>query len=279
MSPRFASGSAKASLWCSNDKLAIVNPAPVTTTADGSEFVQSLARGLSVITAFDAEHSSMTLTEVAERTGFSRATARRFLLTLEQLGYVRVTGKDFALTPRVLELGYSYLSSQGLADVIAPHLNELSAEVHESASAAVLDGNDIVYIARSAARKIMQVNITIGTRFPAYATSMGRALLAGLPETDAQRILFDSHPAQLTEFTRTTPAHLTEALDTVRAQGYAFVDQELELGLRALAMPLRDARGNVIAAVNISSSNTTMDVLLPALQRCVLAIEADLATR
>lgn len=221
----------------------------------------------------------MTLTEVAERTGFTRATARRFLLTLEQLGYVRVSSKDFTLTPKVLELGYSYLSSQGLADVIAPHLNELSAEVHESASAAVLDGNDIVYIARSAARKIMQVNITIGTRFPAYATSMGRALLAGLPEADARRILTESHPIQLTTYTLTSQTDLIGALSTVRAQGYAFVDQELELGLRALAMPVRDARGYVIAAVNISSTNTTMDVLLPALQRCVLAIESDLSTR
>ena len=221
----------------------------------------------------------MTLTEVAERTGFTRATARRFLLTLEQLGYVRVSSKDFTLTPKVLELGYSYLSSQGLADVIAPHLNELSAKVHESASAAVLDGNDIVYIARSAARKIMQVNITIGTRFPAYATSMGRALLAGLPEADARRILTESHPTQLTTYTLTSQTDLIGALSTVRAQGYAFVDQELELGLRALAMPVRDARGYVIAAVNISSTNTTMDVLLPALQRCVLAIESDLSTR
>ena len=262
--------------WCSNDKLANVN-APLP--ADGSDFVQSLARGLSVIKAFDADHPSMTLTEVAERTGFTRATARRFLLTLEQLGYVRMSGKDFALTPRVLELGYSYLSSQRLADVIAPHLNDLSAEVHESASAAVLDGNDIVYIARSAARKIMQVNITIGTRFPAYATSMGRALLAWLPQPEAQRILVDSKPSQLTAYTRTSPAQLAETLETVRAQGYAFVDQELELGLRALAMPVRDARGTVIAAINISSTNTTMDVLLPALQRCVLAIETDLATR
>lgn len=270
---------AKAWPWCSNDKLTNVNSAPVTTPADSSDFVQSLARGLIVIKAFDAEHPSMTLTEVAERTGFTRATARRFLLTLEQLGYVRVTGKDFALTPKVLELGYSYLSSQRLADVIAPHLNELSSEVHESASAAVLDGNDIVYIARSAARKIMQVNINIGTRFPAYATSMGRALLANLPDPDAQRILSESHPTALTEFTRTSQAALTESLATVRAQGYAFVDQELELGLRALAMPVHDARGHVIAAVNISSSNNTMDVLLPALQRCVLAIEADLATR
>lgn len=251
----------------------------MTTPAESSDFVQSLARGLSVIKAFDADHPTMTLTEVAERTGFTRATARRFLLTLEQLGYVRVSGKDFTLTPAVLELGYSYLSSQGLTDVMAPHLNELSAEVHESASAAVLDGNDIVYIARSAARKIMQVNITIGTRFPAYATSMGRALLAGLPEGDAQRILTESHPARLTEYTLTSQNELVEALNTVRAQGYAFVDQELELGLRALAMPVHDARGNVIAAVNISSTNTTMDVLLPALQRCVLAIESDLSTR
>lgn len=247
--------------------------------ADGSDFVQSLARGLGVITAFDAEHPTMTLTEVAERTGLTRATARRFLLTLEQLGYVRVAGKDFSLTPAVLELGYSYLSSQGLADVIAPHLNELSSEVHESASAAVLDGHDIVYFARSAGRKIMQVNITIGTRFPAYATSMGRALLSGLPEAEVMSLLRESKPAALTPHTRTSMSELAAAVTEARTQGHALVDQELEIGLRSLAMPVHNARGQVIAAVNISTSNATVEEYLPALRRCVAAIESDLAIR
>lgn len=268
----------------SNDKLAIVTEVSSATKgaalpADSSDFVQSLARGLSVITAFDAVHCSMTLTEVAERTGFTRATARRFLLTLEQLGYVRSTGKDFSLTPRVLELGYSYLSSQGLTDIIAPHLNELSAVVHESASAAVLDGSDIVYIARSAGRKIMQVNITIGTRFPAYATSMGRVLLAGLSEQDAQRILLASKPTALTAFTRTTTSELSQAITEARIQGYAVVNQELELGLRSLAMPVHNARGEVVAAINISSGSENVTAFLPALRSCVSAIEADLVVR
>lgn len=252
---------------------------PDVLPADSSDFVQSLARGLGVITAFNAKHPTMTLTEVAERTGLTRATARRFLLTLEQLGYVRLSGKEFTLTPAVLELGYSYLSSQGLADVIAPHLNELSSEVHESASAAVLDGHDIVYIARSAGRKIMQVNITIGTRFPAYATSMGRALLSGLPVDELTALLRESKPAALTPHTRTSLTELASAVVEARTKGYALVDQELEVGLRSLAMPIHDARGQVIAAVNISTSNATVDEYLPALRRCVAAIEADLVTR
>src|SRR6476646_234848 len=148
----------------------------------GAHFVQSLERGLAVIRAFDTEHPELTLSDVARATGPTRAAARRFLLTLADLGYVRTDGRLFALSPRVLELGYAYLSSLSLPEVAEPHLEQLVAEVHESSSVSVLDGEDVVYVARVPVSRIMTVAVSVGTRFPAYATSMGRVLLAGLPE-------------------------------------------------------------------------------------------------
>jgi len=254
-----------------------------TTPPDTSpDFVQSLARGLAVITAFSAERPRMTLTEVAARTSLTRATARRFLLTLERLGYVRSHAKDFSLTPRVLELGYSYLSGLGLSEVVAPHLQELSAQLHESASAAILDGEDIVYIARSAGRKIMQVQITVGTRFPAYATAMGRVLLAALPDTDAAALIAASAPRALTPHTKTSLADLRASLEEVRRAGYSLVDEELELGLRSLAMPVRDSRGVVVAAINVSTGSSapvadTLAALLPGLTAAARRIDGDLS--
>lgn len=249
--------------------------------ADNPDFVSSLARGLAVITAFSAASPSMTLTEVAEKVSLTRATARRFLLTLESLGYVRSDGKEFTLTPKVMELGLSYLSSLGLTDIITPHLTELSAQVHESASAAILEGNEIVYIARSAGRKIMQVQITVGTRFSAYATSMGRVLLAALSPQELERVLAASSLTALTPHTRTTARALATEIASVRTNGYAFVDQELELGLRSLAVPIHNASGRVIAAVNISTGisltpEQTIETFLPALRACAARIESEL---
>ena len=256
----------------------------MTTESDnnGADFVQSLARGLAVITAFSEESPTMTLTEVAEKTGLTRATARRFLLTLESLGYVRAQGKGFSLTPLVMNLGYSYLASQGLSQIIAPHLADLSTQVHESASAAILDGGDIVYIARAAGRKIMQVQITLGTRFPAYATSMGRVLLADLDPTDSTGILEGSAPRALTANTITDVRELAKEIGRVREQGYAFVDQELEVGLRSLAVPVRDRNGRVLAAINVSTTASTpaseaLGALLEPLRACAELIEAGLA--
>ena len=247
-----------------------------------TDFVQSLARGLGVIACFSGARREMTLTEVAGHTDLTRATARRFLRTLEQLGYVRTDGKLFSLTPKVLELGYSYLSSLGLPDVIAPHLQQLSGEMHESASAAILDGTDIVYVARSAGRKIMQVNITVGTRFPAYATSMGRVLLAAHPRAESAALVAASAPKALTPFTKTALADLVAELDEVRQQGYSLVEQELEVGLRSLAAPIRAPDGRVVAAVNVSTSAgppvaDTVQALLPALKATAQRIEGDLA--
>jgi IclR family pca regulon transcriptional regulator len=255
-------------------------PVPVPPTEASGEFVQSLARGLGVIRAFDAQHPQLSLSDVARRTDLTRAAARRFLLTLETLGYVRSDGRAFALTPRVLELGFSYLSALSLPEIAQPHLEALSREVDESVSAAVLDGSDIVYVARVPTRRIMSVRITIGTRFPAYATSMGRVLLAGL--TDSEVDAAASTLPALTERTVTDPVALRGELARVREAGWSLVDGELEPGLRSIAAPLHGRDGSVVAAINVSTSATrdTVDHLLeaylPALLRTAAAIDAEL---
>lgn len=244
-------------------------------------YVQSLARGLAVIGAFDAEHSRMTLSEVARRTGLSRAAARRFLLTLEHLGYVRSDGRDFALTPQVMRLGFAYLSSQTLPDIAQPHLQELSERLQESTSVAVLDGDEIMYVARRATRRIMNVAIRVGTRFPAYATSMGRVLLSGLSDAALEEYLTRVPLTRITPTTVVDPTQVRAAILAVREQGYAVVDQELELGLRSLAVPIRDANAGIVAAANVSTSvlgsdGTTIEQFLEPLRATAAAIEADL---
>ncbi|MFC6355908.1 IclR family transcriptional regulator domain-containing protein [Luethyella okanaganae] len=252
------------------------------STPESGEFVQSFARGLAVIRAFDAQQHELTLSDVARRAGITRAAARRFLLTLEFLGYVRSDGRVFSLTPRVLELGFSYLSALSLPEIAQPHLERLSREVGESVSAAVLDDADVVYVARVPTRRIMSVRITIGTRFPAYATSMGRVLLAELPDAVLEAVLAASATEQLTERTLTDRGELRAELDQVRAQGWSLVDGELELGVRSVAVPLRARDGRVVAAVNVSTSATRDSVehligtYLPALRDTATAIEADL---
>jgi len=245
-------------------------------------FVQSLERGLAVIRAFDARHPELTLSEVARICDLTRAAARRFLLTLADLGYVRTDGRMFSLTPRVLELGYSFLSSLSLPEVALPHLERLVAEVHESSSVSVLDGDDVVYVARVPTRRIMTVTINVGTRFPAYATSMGRVLVAGLPEAQVEDFLDRVELHRLTGHTVSSVAALRAELKQVREQGYAIVDQELEEGLRSMAAPVRDRAGAVTAAVNVSvhASRTSVEsmreVLLPPLLAAADRITADL---
>jgi IclR family pca regulon transcriptional regulator len=248
----------------------------------GPEFVQSMARGLAVIKAFDETHRELTLSEVAAITGLARAAARRFLLTLAELGYVRNDGRMFALTPRVLELGYAYLSSLSLPQIAEPHLERLVAAVQESASVTVLDDTDIVYVARVPTARIMRVTISIGTRFPAYATSMGRVLLAGLDAPQLQAYLERVSMRKITPRTVTDPAALRAELDQVREQGWALVDQELEEGLRSLAAPITDRSGRTIAAANIATHATRTSAaearrtLLPILLRTAEQIGADL---
>jgi len=253
--------------------------------SERSEFVQSLERGLAVIRVFDASRPELTLSEVAAATGVTRAAARRFLLTLADLGYVRSDGRFFSLTPRVLELGYAYLSSLSLPDVAEPHLEALVAEVNESSSVSVLDGGDIVYVARVPTSRIMTVAISVGTRFPAYATSMGRVLLSGLDAADLDAYLAGVTIERLTPHTIRSVSSLRTELDRVRAQGWALVDQELEEGLRSVAAPIRDRAGRVIAAVNVSvhASRTPVDLIrrrmVPALLAAAARIEADLPAR
>lgn len=249
----------------------------------GAYFVQSLERGLAVIRAFDASHVELTLSDVARATGLTRAAARRFLLTLADLGYVRTDGRLFALTPRVLELGYAYLSGLSLSEIAQPHLERLAARVRESTSVSVLDGADIVYVARVPVSRIMTVGINLGTRFPAHATSMGRVLLAGLSPGDLAAHLAGATLSRLTPETIADRDDLEAELDRVRTRGYALVDQELEEGLRSIAVPLRDRRHQVVAAINVSTHasrtpvRTVEDELLPALRETAAAIESDLA--
>lgn len=254
-------------------------------SARGPDFVQSLERGLSVIRAFDAEHAELTLSEVAAATGVTRAAARRFLLTLAELGYVRSDGRFFSLTARVLELGYAYLSSLSLPEVAESHLEALVAEVNESSSVSVLDGMDVVYVARVPVSRIMTVAISVGTRFPAYATSMGRVLLAGLPDDELATYLAQVRLQRLTTRTVSSIAALRGELAKVRNQGWAIVNQELEEGLRAIAAPIRDRSGQVVAAVNVSAhaSRTSLEAmrrdLLPLLLKTATNIESDLPAR
>jgi len=253
-------------------------------SGDSTEFVQSLERGLSVIRAFDAEHSRLTLSEVATATGLSRAAARRFLHTLVHLGYMRTAGGRFELRPKILELGYAYLSSLTLPEVALPHLEELVEEVHESSSVSELDGGDVVYIARVPTKRIMTVTISVGTRFPAYATSMGRVLLAAQPEPWLDAYLSTAALHHLTGHTITTVNGLRQELRKIRAKGWALIDQELEEGLRSLAAPIRDADGTVVAAVNVAThaGRRSLDSIVADLLSPLLAtaerIERDLAS-
>lgn len=250
----------------------------------GTDFVQSLERGLAVIRAFDGEHPTLTLSDVSRRTGLTRAAARRFLLTLVELGYVHHDGREFSLRPRVLDLGFAYLSAMALPEVAMPHMEALVATVEESSSMSVLDGDNVVYVARvPTRRRIMTVAIAVGTRFPAHATSMGRVLLAGLSPSDLDATLANLEFESFTTATITDETDLRRALAITRDSGYAIVDQELEHGLRSVAAPVRSHTGDVIAAVNVSvhASRATLDEIevrfVPPLLDATRHIGADLA--
>ncbi|MDF2704725.1 MAG: IclR family transcriptional regulator [Nonomuraea muscovyensis] len=245
----------------------------------GAAYLQSLARGLAVLVALGSARGGLTLAGAARVTGLPRATVRRAVISLERLGYAAAEGTRFVLLPRVLELGYAHLSARSLGEIVHPHLADLVARVQESASVATLSGNDVVYVARVPTRSIMSVDITVGTRFPAYATSMGRVLLAGLPDERPAAI----GPKPLTAHTLTTPGELAAAVRRARADGYALVDQELEEGVRSIAVPVRDRGGRVVAAVNVAAhaGRVTADELvrdvLPVLTETAARMTADLA--
>ena len=243
------------------------------------DYIQSLDRGLQVLRAFDRERPRCTLSEIAAQIGLSRAVARRSLLTLQHLGYVAAEGRQFFLTPRVLELGYSYLSSLDLTELAHEAMEQLSHRVGESCSMAVLDGSDIVYVARVAVRRLMSVALGVGARLPAFAASMGRVLLADRSDSELSVWLRENTFRPMTAHTIYKPRALRAEILKVRRQGYAFVSQELELGLCSIAVPIRSATGVAVCGLNVSMrySNDVRSValkkMLPALQEARHAIE------
>ena len=250
-----------------------------TSVKDTSDFVKSLAKGLKVINVFGEVEGPLTLSEVAVRTGMTRAAARRFLLTLTELGYTRIEGRNFFLTPKILSLSGNYLASDALPDVARPFLKELTQKVHESSSLSVLEGNEIVYVARILTQRIMSVNIQIGTRFPAWCTSMGRAQMAFVARDVQERIIDASELKQFTAKTIATRQGLLDELDKIHEQGYALVDQQLEEGIISIAVPVFSRNQQVIAAANVAghSSHTNpekmVNEVLPALKEAVTGIQ------
>jgi IclR family pca regulon transcriptional regulator len=198
-------------------------------------------------------HRRLSITDAARLTGLDRATVRRSLLTLSELGYADYDGKFFTLTPKVLRLGHAYLSATPLPAIVQPHLDLLSEKVGQSASASVLDGTEILYVARASQKRVMSINLTPGSRLPAYCASMGRVLLAALPEAEARAILARSDLKANTPRTITDPEKLIAEFRSVRAHGYAVIDQELELGLCSIAVPVENDRGQLICALNIGA--------------------------
>jgi IclR family pca regulon transcriptional regulator len=253
--------------------------------AESPDYVQSLHRGLRVLRVFDAQHSALTLSEVAGRADLSRAVVRRLLMTLEYLGYAHRQGRQFSLTPRVLELGFSYLSSLSVASLAQPVMEGVAHEIDESCSLAVLDGQDIVYVQRVAVRKVMTITLGVGARLPAFCTSMGRMLLAALEEAELERWLRSSKPEELTRFTLTDREELRTAIARARTQGYAYVEQELQEGLCSLAVPVRDGRGAMVAALNagmpfrVGARAHALKLVLPALRAGARTIEQALSAR
>ena len=223
-----------------------------TAEKPSDSYVQSFARGLSVIRAFNAQRPAQTLTEIAQASGLTRAGARRILLTLVGLGYVEADGRLFRLTPKILDLGFAYLTSMPFWNLAEPIMEALSQQVHESCSVSVLDGTEIVYVLRVPARKIMTINLSIGSRLPAYCSSMGRVLLAGLSDAELDRVLRASDLRKRTQRTVTDIDELKAIIARIREQGWAQNDQELEEGLVSLSAPIRNRAGQVIAAMNIS---------------------------
>jgi IclR family pca regulon transcriptional regulator len=249
-------------------------------TEQGSEVerqqsLQSLERGMAVIQVFSRERPALTLSEVANLTGITRATARRILLTLEKLGHVRSDGRLFSPTPRLLTLGWAYLSSLNLSELALPLMEALVEETHESCSAATLDPPDVVYVARVPTRRIMSITLSVGTRLPAHCTSMGRVLLAALAPEQLDNYLATAALEPWTDRTITDRDRLRAVLDETRQRGWALVDQELEIGLRSVAAPIR--RGpDTIAALNVSSAVSR--VSLEDLRRRILPPLIETAT-
>lgn len=249
----------------------------------GPDFVEALARGLDVLGCFSALRPAMSLAEVAAATDLARPTARRLLLTLEELGYVRSAAGAYTVTPQVLRLGIAYISSLGLWDIARPHLVGLVAHTHESSSMAQLDGSDIVYVARVAVPKIITLRVDVGTRFPALQTSQGKVLLAALAPDELAAALAQPSRSGLPPFVARPAADVATELMTVRARGWALADEELAPGIRSVAVPVRDGAGAVRAAMNVTvhAADTSVDTLLelhlPRLLRAAADVSAEWA--
>jgi len=251
----------------------------------GRDYIQSLERGLAVIRSFTGERPALSISEVAERTGVSRATARRILFTLERLGYVgRLQPGLFRLQPAVLTLGYAYISGQELPQVARPYMEAVAEELQGSCSLAALDGTDVIFVARVRSRLYLATTLSVGSRLPAHITAMGRVLLADLPDQQIDAYLKKATLQPFTDFTLTQKNQIKQSILEARRTGYSFVDQELETGLRSIAVPVHGTDGTVIAAMNVSvhvsrgDSESVRRELLPPLMEAARAIEADLAS-
>ncbi|MFA9431119.1 IclR family transcriptional regulator C-terminal domain-containing protein [Egicoccus sp. AB-alg2] len=251
----------------------------------GPDFIEALARGIDVIRAFAPSRPTMVLSEVAEATGLARPTARRILLTLQELGYARLDDRGWSLTPRVLELGTAYVHSQGLWELARPHMEDLVRQTGESSSIAQLDGSDIVYVARVAVPKIITFAVAIGTRFPALQTSLGKVLLAALPPEEVETRLAEPSRSGITPRWQPSREEREQHLREVRARGWAVADEQLAAGIRSAAVPLRDGEGRVVAAMNVTvhaaetSVETLTDEHLPRLLAAAGRISHDYALR
>ncbi len=248
-----------------------------------TDFVGSLAKGLRVIEAFGADSPRLSITQVATATGLDRATSRRSLLTLHALGYANYDGKFFTLTPRILRLGIGALAALPLAQIVQPWLDQLSERIGESVSVSILDETEIVYIARAQQRRVMSIGLMPGSRLPAHCTSMGRVMLAALPETEARALIEAADLTPRTALSRTDPGEIAAEIAQVRAQGYALIDQEIEIGLRSIAIPILNSRGRVEAALNVAVAAVQDNVeelverFLPELQRVQAGLRKILA--
>lgn len=260
------------------------NAAPLLQSVDTAveecpDFVQSLARGLTVIRAFGADRAQLSQAQIAGRTGLARAVVRRSLITLQHLGYVGQRDRLFFLTPRILELGFGYLSASRLPELALPYMEQLVQTVKESSSLSVLDGAEIVYVARVPVSRIMTIALGVGARLPAYAASMGRVLLSELDDAALEAWLARAKPIAITQHTIHSQKELKAEIIKVRRQGFAVVSRELEIGLYSVAVPVRDRRGAIVAALNVSmqfqsdSKSIAMRVMLPALKHAQSEIE------
>jgi IclR family pca regulon transcriptional regulator len=254
------------------DNSSAASPNETAESPSDPNFVLSLARGLQVIETFEGHIEGQSVADVARTTGLSRAAVRRLLMTLEQLGYAESSGRVYRLTTRVLRLGFSYLSSTSLPALAQPILERVTEITHESSSLSVLEGEDIVYLGRSTAKRVMSVGLSVGSRLPAYCTSMGRVLLAALTEAQRETYLQHLEPRALTAKTITDKEQLRTILRRVAEEGYALTDEELELGLRSVAVPVRSRNHRIVAAMNIGvhaarvSAQDCIDRFLPVLR-------------